>query len=323
MPKRYRDIYPSLPLLDSDGIEHASAAKLMSVQYFQAPPDEMPEDIFDEHHLLLNLRDDPHRVQNRRDGELRDFIYHKNEIIMTPAGTRSGWRWFAQSDVIVVTLEPTAVARFAERELGMLLDERQFRDTPQFLDADLCAAGVMLRDTIEAGDVSSTVMFEAMARVFLVKLLQRYGKRRPEEIAAAGRFTSAHHRRVLSHVRDHLDRTITLEDLAREVGMSPSRFSRTFKEVIGRTPMQFVMSYRIEQALGMMEDPAAPLGEIALACGFADQAHFSRSFKQLMGTTPSAHRAASASAPGHDRPRTPASKPSQSGSAQPPGSPPL
>ncbi len=290
MPKRYRDIYPSLPLLDSDGIEHASAAQLMSVQYFQAPPDEMPEDVFAEHHLLLNLRDEPHRVQNRRDGELRDFTFHKNEIIMTPAGVRSGWRWFAQSDVIVVTLEPAAVDRFAERELGLLLDDTQFRDTPQFLDADLCAAGVMLRDTIQAGDMSSAVMFEAMARVFLVKLLQRYGKQRPEEVAAAGRFTSAHHRRVLAYVRANLDRTIALEDLAREVGMSPSSFSRTFKEVIGRTPMQFVMSYRVEQSLEMMKDDTRPLGDIALACGFADQAHFSRSFKQLMGKTPSAHR---------------------------------
>lgn len=291
MPKRYRDIYPSLPLLDSDGIEHASAAKLMSVQYFQAPPDEMPEDVFDEHHLLLNLRDDPHRVQNRRDGELRDFIYHKNEIIMTPAGTKSGWRWFAQSDVIVVTLEPTAVARFAERELGMLLDERQFRDTPQFLDADLCAAGVMLRDTIEAGDVSSTVMFEAMARVFLVKLLKRFGERHPEDVARFAKFTSKHYQRVLVYMRAHLDQTITIEDMAREVAMSPSHFSRVFKETMNRTPMQFVMSYRIEQALKLMADPALSLSEVAIACGFADQAHFSRSFKQAVGQSPRAYRA--------------------------------
>ena len=279
MPRRYKDIYPSLPLLDGDGIEHVSAVQLMSVQYFQAPPDSMPEDVFAEHHLLLNLRDEPHRLQNRRDGELRDFMYHKHEVILTPAGVRSGWRWFEQSDVVVVTLEPAAVERFAERELGLLLHETQFRDIPQFLDADLCAAGVMLRDTLEAGDVSSSVMFEAMARVFLVKLLQRYGKRRPEEVAVSGRFTSAHHRKVLAHVRANLDRTIVLENLAREVGMSPSSFSRTFKEVIGRTPMQFVMSYRVEQALDMMKDTTRPLGDIALACGFADQAHFSRSFK--------------------------------------------
>ncbi|MEM8824784.1 MAG: helix-turn-helix transcriptional regulator [Pseudomonadota bacterium] len=291
MPRRYRDIYPSLPLLDSEGIEHASAAQLMSVQYFQAPPDTMPEDIFAEHHLLLNLKEETHRVQNWRDGVLRDFEFKKNDIIVTPAGIRSGWRWFAQSDVIVVTLDPAAVDKFAERELGMLLSDRQFEDLPQFADADLCQAGVMLRDTIQAGDMTSAVMFEAMARVFLVKLLQKYGQRRPEDVALSAKFTSAHYKRVLGHVRDNLDRTIVLEDLAREVGMSPSHFSRVFKEVMGKTPMQFVMSYRIEQAIGMMEDPDLQLGQIALDCGFADQAHFTRSFKQLIGITPSAHRA--------------------------------
>ncbi|MEM8850845.1 MAG: AraC family transcriptional regulator [Pseudomonadota bacterium] len=294
MPRRYRDIYPSLPLLDSEGIEHASAAQLMSVQYFQAPPDTMPEDVFVEHHLLLNLKEEPHRVQNRRDGVLRDFEFKKNDIIVTPAGIRSGWRWFAQSDVIVVTLEPQAVERFAQRELGLLLSDRQFEDLPQFADADLCQAGVMLRDTIEAGDVTSAVMFEAMARVFLVKLLQKYGQRRPEEVALSAKFTSAHYRRVLAHVRDNLDRTIALDDLASDVGMSPSHFSRVFKEVMGKTPMQFVMSYRIEQSIRMMEDPDLQLGQIALDCGFADQAHFTRSFKQLIGMTPSAHRATQA-----------------------------
>lgn len=291
MPRRYRDVYPSLPLIDSEGAVHVSAASLMSVQYFQAPPDSMPEEVFAEHHVLLNLKEEPHRLQNRRDGEMRDFEFRKNDIIVTPAGIRSGWRWFAQSDVIVVTLEPQAVERFAERELGMLLSARQFEDLPQFSDADLCQAGVMLRDTIAAGEITSTVMFEAMARVFAVKLLQRYGQRRPEEIAASARFTSAHYRRVLTHVRDNLDRTILVDDLAGDVGMSPSHFSRVFKEVVGKTPMQFVMSYRIEQAIRMMEDHSFPLGQIALNCGFADQAHFTRSFKQLIGVPPSAHRA--------------------------------
>jgi AraC family transcriptional regulator len=291
MPRRYRDIYPSLPLLDSDGLEHVSAAKLMSVLYFQAPPASMPTEVFVEHHLLLNMRETPHRLQNWRNGELRDFTYAKNEIIMTPAGVKSGWRWFETSDVIVITLEPAAVEDFAQRELGILLDETHFKDTPQFLDADLCAAGAMLRDTIEAGDMSSTVMFEAMSRVFLVKLLQRYGQRRPEEVALSRRFTSTHHRRVLAYVRDNLDRTIVLEDLASEVGMSPSNFSRVFKDVIGKTPMQFVLSFRIEQAIAMMQAGDQALGEIALACGFADQAHFTRAFKKLTGTTPSAYRA--------------------------------
>lgn len=291
MPKRYRDIYPSAPLIDSDGIEHQSAAALMSLQYFQAPPDAMPEEVFAEHHVLLNLNEVAHRVQNRRDGEMRDFTLYKNDVILTPAGMRSGWRWYVQSDVIIVTLEPDKVARFAEQELGLLLTEQQIADLPQFSDADLVAAGVMLRDTIEEDDVSSAVMFEAMARVFLVKLLKRFGERRPEDVARFAKFTSKHYQHVMAYVRAHVEHTITVEDMAREVAMSPSHFSRVVKETMNRTPMQFVMSYRIEQALKLMADPALSLSEVAIACGFADQAHFSRSFKQAVGQAPRAYRA--------------------------------
>lgn len=294
MPRRYEEIYPSLPLLNSDELEHTSAAALMSVRYFQAEPDRMPEEVFAEHHILLNLKEQPHRVQNMRDGEMRDFTFRKNDIIVTPAGMRSGWRWFAQSDVIVVTLDPRKVEQFAQTELGLLLDPQQFRDLPQFSDADLCAAGVILRDALENDDITSGVMFEAMSRVFLVKLLQKYGQRRPEDVALSARFTSAHYSRVLAFIRAQLDRTISLDDLASEAGMSPSHFSRMFKETLGSTPMQYVMAYRIEQAIKMMETQTRPLGEIALACGFADQAHFSRSFKQVTGQTPRKYRAAQA-----------------------------
>ncbi|MEE4187135.1 MAG: AraC family transcriptional regulator [Roseobacter sp.] len=290
MPRRYEEIYPSLPLLNSDEKDHTSAATLMSVRYFQAEPDTMPEEVFAEHHVLLNLQEHPHRVQNRRDGKMRDFTFHQNDIIVTPAGMRSGWRWFAKSDVIVVTLDPAKVARFAQTELGMLLDTQQLKDLPQFSDADLCAAGVMLRDALEGDDISSGVMFEAMSRVLLVKLLQRYGKRRPEEVALSARFTSAHYARVLGFIRTQLDQTISVDALAREAGMSPSHFARVFKETLGSTPMQYVLAYRVEQARKMLEEPARPLSDIAIACGFADQAHFSRSFKQLTGQTPRAFR---------------------------------
>ncbi|MDP5218025.1 AraC family transcriptional regulator [Ruegeria sp. 2205SS24-7] len=291
MPLKYEDIYPSEPLLNSDAMQRPSAAGLMSVRYFRAEPDRMPEDVFSEHHVLLNLQQNGHRVKNWRDGQLRDFIFRKDEVIVTPAGMRSGWQWYGQSDVIVITLHPGKVQHFAQAELGMLLAPEQFHDLPQFSDPDLCAAGVILRDALETDDMSSVVMFEAMSRVFLVKLLQKYGKRRTEEVELSARFTSQHYQRVLAYVQNRLDQTITVDQMASEAGMSPSHFARVFKETLGSTPMQYVMAFRIEQAMKMMEDAARPLGDIAFACGFSDQAHFTRSFKQVVGQTPRAYRA--------------------------------
>ena len=122
MPLKYSDIYPSEPLLNSEMMARPSAAALMSVRYFQAEPGRMPEEVFEEHHVLLNLNANAHRVQNWRDGERRDFTFRKDEIIVTPAGMRSGWRWYDTSDVIVITLDPAKVQQFAQTELGLLLD---------------------------------------------------------------------------------------------------------------------------------------------------------------------------------------------------------
>ncbi len=68
---------------------------------------------------------------------------------MTPAGVESGWRWHARSKVIVITLEPAKLERFAQAELGVLLTEAQLENVPQFLDADLTDAGVMLADALQ------------------------------------------------------------------------------------------------------------------------------------------------------------------------------
>lgn len=291
MPDRYQDIYPEPPLLESTRLVRTSASDLLTLEYFEAQPGTMPERVYAQHHILLNYRAEPHRVENWRDGEHRDFTYHKDEIVVTPAGMRSGWRWHATSKVIVVTLEPDKLERFAQSELGLLLTTRQLQDLPQFTDADICQAGWLLKDALETRDVGSELMFESLARVFLIKLIQKYGDRDELPELAKG-FTSRHYKRVLDYVSENFGRSVTLDTLAREAGLSPSHFSRLFKQTIGQSPMQFVISYRVEQAKKMLADPDRALIDVALSCGFADQAHFSRVFKQSAGSTPKAWRTA-------------------------------
>ena len=95
---------------------------------------------------------------------------------------------------------------------------------------------------------------------------------------------------MLDFVATHYGRGITLEEMAAEAGISPYHFARLFKQTIGQSPYQFVLAYRVEQAKKLMADPTRPLADVALACGFSDQAHFSRVFKRLSGSTPTAWR---------------------------------
>jgi AraC family transcriptional regulator len=294
---RYQDVYPSAALVRSFDIVRPRAAELLNLEYFEAEPATMPHQVFDQHHLLLNQRDRPMRVENWRDDTHRDFSYLPNEIVLTPAGIRSGWHWHERSRVIVITLLPAMLDRFAAQELGLILAAGQLRDVPQAADPDLCRTGAMLLDALRMRDAGAEVMYESLARIFLVKLVQRYGLFAGDALAFSRGFTASHYKRILDFVAERFGEAITVDDMARVAGLSAAHFSRLFREVLGHPPYQFLMDYRVEQARRMLSAPDHGLADIALCCGFSDQAHFTRIFKRLTGTTPLAFRRARLAAP--------------------------
>ena len=83
----------------------------------------------------------------------------------------------------------------------------------------------------------------------------------------------------------------SLAELADLVRLSPKHFGRTFKQPTGLTPHQWLMQQRLRRARTMLVSPSSPsLAEVALACGFADQSHFSAAFRKGVGVTPGAYR---------------------------------
>jgi AraC family transcriptional regulator len=105
-------------------------------------------------------------------------------------------------------------------------------------------------------------------------------------------------RKVIGHIEAHLDRPIRNEDLATLVRLNLSHFGRAFRNSFGESPHEYVIRRRVERAQGLMLSTDAPLSEIALDCGLADQAHLSRLFRRIVGETPRAWRRARSAAPG-------------------------
>ena len=248
----------------------------------------MPTDKYEQHHIIINLKDEPHRLENWRDGEHRDFIYHKNEIIVTPAGLESGWKWHVKTKCIIITLDPVKFEKFARTELGILLSREQLKNLPQFLDEDITQSGVQLKESLEC-DLGSQIMFESYARIFLTKLILKYGLQK-DEYDFSKSFTAKHYKQVLDYIAVNYGKNILLEDMAADSNLSLSHFARLFKQTIGQSPYQFLMSYRIEQAKKMLDNPNKLIVDIAFNCGFSDQAHFSRVFKKIEGLTPKQYR---------------------------------
>lgn len=107
---------------------------------------------------------------------------------------------------------------------------------------------------------------------------------------ARGGLASWQKRKIDRYLSEHLGRSLRVGELAKQVGLSVSHFGHAFKKSFGITPHSHIVRLRLEQAQRLMLGTDDPLSQIALICGFADQAHFSRRFRRTVGDTPSEWR---------------------------------
>ena len=93
-------------------------------------------------------------------------------------------------------------------------------------------------------------------------------------------------RKVKQYIETRLEYPIRVSELARLVGLSPGHFCRQFHQRFGLPPRDYVMLQRMDLAKRHMLSTPEPLCSIALQCGLADQSHFSRVFRRVVGMSP-------------------------------------
>lgn len=103
------------------------------------------------------------------------------------------------------------------------------------------------------------------------------------------------HRDIICKAIEYLKRNcrdrVTLEDTAGHVGLSPSYFSRVFKEEVGESFNSYLTALRISRGRAMLLDTDASIAEICDRCGFDDQSYFTKVFRKYTGVTPGRFRA--------------------------------
>ena len=97
-------------------------------------------------------------------------------------------------------------------------------------------------------------------------------------------------RSIKEYIDVHLEKDLSVEELASHLGISPSYFSRSFRSSVGLSPHAYVMNRRLLRAQELLTSTELPLIDIALAAGFADQSHFCRRFHQMTGVPPRTFR---------------------------------
>jgi AraC family transcriptional regulator len=97
---------------------------------------------------------------------------------------------------------------------------------------------------------------------------------------------------ALDFMQANLERSIDLLEIARAAGLSPTHFARQFRRTTSEPPHRYLIRLRIERATRLLRETNQGVADIAFACGFANQEHMTRLFRQHLGTTPGAYRRA-------------------------------
>ncbi len=91
-------------------------------------------------------------------------------------------------------------------------------------------------------------------------------------------------------IASNLSRRISVEDMARECGMSPRNFSRRYAEVMGAPPARSVEAIRVDAARDLLAATDRPVKAIAAMCGFQDAERMRRAFLRTVNTSPADYR---------------------------------
>jgi len=161
-------------------------------------------------------------------------------------------------------------------------------------DAELQAATLRLFLSARGGDPDDDLLMQTSLWRVIEHLVGRHTPNRLKR--PRGRMPIRGMRRVEELISDRLacgnPRAPSIDDLAQAAGMSVCHFIRTFRQTTGATPHQYVLTRRIERAMGLLAQPGCSVAEVADSTGYASPSHFVASFRQRLGMTPASYRQA-------------------------------
>ncbi len=152
------------------------------------------------------------------------------------------------------------------------------------VDADLLDAAVRLVRHLDS-PADARVLGPLVRREIVYRLLMGEQGGRLRHLAAQGGSTERV-AEAIARLRKDFDRPLRIEELARGLGMSVSRFHHHFKAVTAMSPLQFQKQLRLQEARRLMLGEDLDAASTAYRVGYNDASHFSREYKRLFGAPP-------------------------------------
>jgi AraC family transcriptional regulator len=278
-----KQILPSSPILSS----HEAGWEGIQFAHYRQPTHEVPECCFVQHIISMHVGQAPARLTVK--GYFQNEYYGNGELGILPANQPSPLTWCAgEAEFINLYLEPAQFARMASESLET--DRVEIMSQVKIRDPLIQHIMLELKTELELGGVDSRLYAESMATALSAHLLRRYATKQLVIRDYKGGLPKYKLREAIAYINDHLERNLSLAELAALVQMSPYYFASLFKQSTGFAPHQYVTKCRIEKAKQLLKRQELKIIEICQLVGFQNQSHFTRVFRQHTATTPKAYK---------------------------------
>src|SRR6202051_4949343 len=159
-------------------------------------------------------------------------------------------------------------------------------------DVTISGLGSLLLPVLSHPDQANPLFVDQVLLAGGVHGAQTYGGMRPVSQPARGGLAPWQERRAREFLLANIKRGVALKEVARECGLSVGHFSHAFRRTLGVAPHKWLIEQRVVLSKDKLRDDGLSLSDVAAECGFSDQSHLTRIFRQRVGVSPGTWRRA-------------------------------
>jgi AraC family transcriptional regulator len=276
-------VLPQAPLIAS---YHTGWKGLTFIHYWH-PPHKTLEHCLLQHSLVITDPKSCFTAERRLDGKFKHYAHGNGRVDVIPASLDHWTNWDQEVEFSVIAICPTLLNQTTQE-----LMQREIELIPQFSidDPVIQQLALALRTEIQTGCMSGRLYGESLGTALAARLVQNYAVSKPSLEFKANSLPQSQLEQVIDYMKANLTQDLSILDLAALTNMSESHFSRSFKQSVGIAPYQYLIQQRVERAKQLLKQQVISISDIALDCGFANQTHLTKVFRQITGMTPKAYQ---------------------------------